>query len=62
MVSDLAIFQFQLILSDVILTPETSIFDGLFGILSDSLPDGWGRLLLNRTLSSKGISLYQITH
>ncbi|MBA3602775.1 MAG: HipA N-terminal domain-containing protein [Parachlamydiaceae bacterium] len=23
-------------------------FDGLFGVFNDSLPDGWGRLLLDR--------------
>jgi len=31
-------------------------FEGLYGVFSDSLPDGWGRLLLDRTLQSKGIS------
>ena len=25
-------------------------FDGLFGVFADSLPDNWGRLLLNRLL------------
>ena len=57
----LAISPFKLKLSDGILTPETSIFDGLFGVFNGSLPDGWGRLLLDRTLLSKGISLNQIT-
>jgi serine/threonine-protein kinase HipA len=59
--SGLDISPFKLKPTDAILTPETSIFDGLFGVFSDSLPDGWGRLLLDRTLSSKGISLNQIT-
>jgi serine/threonine-protein kinase HipA len=36
-------------------------FDGLFGVFFDSLPDGWGRLLLDRTLTAKGISLANIT-
>jgi len=36
-------------------------FDGLFGVFNDSLPDGWGRLLLERTLSSKGINIASIT-
>jgi len=57
----LEISPFKLKLSDTILTPETPIFDGLFGVFNDSLPDGWGRLLLDRTLLSKGISLNQIT-
>lgn len=29
-------------------------FEGLFGIFSDSLPDGWGRLLLDRFLRKMG--------
>ena len=27
-----------------------NISDGLFGLFADSLPDGWGRLLINRHL------------
>lgn len=34
---------------------EESFFDGLFGVFDDSLPDGWGKLLLDRHLMSKGI-------
>jgi len=30
-------------------------FDGLFGIFNDSLPDGWGHLLIDRYLVSQGI-------
>ncbi|MFO7878549.1 MAG: type II toxin-antitoxin system HipA family toxin [Bacteroidales bacterium] len=29
-------------------------FDGLFGVFNDSLPDGWGRLLIDRYLRNKG--------
>jgi serine/threonine-protein kinase HipA len=36
-------------------------FDGLFGVFFDSLPDGWGRLLLDRTLTARGISLANIS-
>jgi serine/threonine-protein kinase HipA len=36
-------------------------FDGLFGVFFDSLPDGWGRLLLDRILTARGISLANIT-
>jgi len=36
-------------------------FNGIFGVFNDSLPDGWGRLLLERTLISKGINIAQIT-
>src|ERR1700733_14208277 len=34
---------------------EDRIFDGLFGLFNDSLPDGWGRLLLDRKLMKMGI-------
>ncbi|MBR2801541.1 MAG: type II toxin-antitoxin system HipA family toxin [Erysipelotrichaceae bacterium] len=29
-------------------------FEGLFGIFADSMPDGWGRLLVDRMLRSRG--------
>lgn len=32
--------------------PTKDYFQGLFGVFADSLPDGWGRLLLNRLLRS----------
>ena len=57
----LEISPFKMKLSDGILFPETPVFDGLFGVFDDSLPDGWGRLLLDRTLLSKGMNLTQIT-
>ena len=40
---------------------EDRVFEGLFGVFGDSLPDGWGRLLLDRHLASKGISYHNIT-
>ncbi len=51
----------KLPLSDRILTPDTNIFDGLFGVFNDSLPDGWGRLLLDRKLLRQTGSYSQIT-
>ena len=33
---------------------DTAIFEGLFGVFNDSLPDGWGRLLLDRTFEKHG--------
>lgn len=42
-------------------TCQKEPFDGLFGVFNDSLPDGWGRLLLDRALSSKGINTSKIT-
>lgn len=31
------------------------IFEGLFGVFNDSLPDGWGRLLLDRAVERHGV-------
>lgn len=42
-------------------TCQKEPFDGLFGVFNDSLPDAWGRLLLDRTLSSKGTDISIIT-
>lgn len=36
--------------------PETHPFDGVFGVFQDSLPDGWGALLLNRVLKKNGVN------
>ena len=35
-------------------------FNGIFGVFDDSLPDGWGMLLLNRALEKKGLSINDI--
>ena len=37
------------------------IFDGLFGVFNDSLPDGFGRLLLDRHLRAQGIMPESLT-
>jgi serine/threonine-protein kinase HipA len=34
---------------------ELEPFDGLHGVFNDSLPDGWGRLLMDRSLSALGM-------
>lgn len=36
-------------------------FDGLFGVFADSLPEGWGKLLLDRALTAKGIDISNMT-
>jgi serine/threonine-protein kinase HipA len=40
---------------------DPTLFDGLAGVFSDSLPDGWGRLLLDRFAISQGISPAEIS-
>ena len=34
---------------------DPGLFEGLVGLFNDSLPDGWGRLLLDRVLRRKGL-------
>ena len=36
-------------------------FEGLFGVFADSLPDGWGKLLLDRSLAAQGVDINDIT-
>ena len=47
--------------SDEIITCPKEPFDGLFGVFNDSIPDGWGRLLLDRKLIEKGINPREIS-
>lgn len=47
-----SISPFSLPLKDQVFIPTKDYFQGLFGVFADSLPDGWGRLLLNRLLRS----------
>lgn len=47
---------FSLPLQKKVFIPKYDPFDGLFGVFADSLPDGWGRLLLDRFLLHKGIN------
>ncbi len=56
----LEISPFKLPLSTEIVKPDTSVFDGLFGVFHDSLPEGWGRLLIDRALTERGIFINQI--
>ena len=52
---------FKLPLRSGVIACEDNVFEGLFGIFNDSLPDGWGRLLLDRKLTNVGISPTTIT-
>lgn len=44
----------KLPLREGVFIPKYDPFDGLFGIFADSLPDGWGRLLVDRMLRRSG--------
>jgi serine/threonine-protein kinase HipA len=43
----------------VLICPD-AVFDGLYGVFNDSLPDGWGRLLLDRSVERHGINRGQL--
>jgi len=51
---------FKMKLTSEVISADRLPFDGLFGVFNDSLPDGWGRLLLDRYLSSLGIAIQEI--
>ncbi len=50
-----SISPFSLPLENKVFVPANYNFDGLFGIFADSLPDAWGRLLLDRMLQEHGM-------
>jgi len=50
-----SISPFYLPLQSGAFTARSDPFGGLFGVFSDSLPDGWGNLLLDRLLIREGI-------
>jgi serine/threonine-protein kinase HipA len=52
---------FKLPLKAGIIVCDDHVFDGLFGLFNDSLPDGWGRLLLDRKLRTLDINPNGIT-
>jgi serine/threonine-protein kinase HipA len=57
----LEISPFKLPVKTGLLEGDLSLFDGLHGVFNDSLPDGWGRLLIDRQLRSKGVEPETLT-
>lgn len=56
-----SISPFSLPLEKKVFIPKSyTPFDGLFGIFADSLPDGWGRLLVDRLLMKNKINPYEV--
>jgi serine/threonine-protein kinase HipA len=47
---------FQLPLKSEVFVAKRTPFNGCFGVFADCLPDGWGNLILDRYLKSKGIA------
>ena len=53
--SSLNISPFRLPLKPGLQSFDNSLFEGLPGVFNDSLPDGWGRLLFDRSMRAQGI-------
>lgn len=47
--------------SGVYIPRDYDPFDGLHGVFADSMPDGWGRLLVDRMLRQRGITPATVT-
>lgn len=51
-----SISPFSLPLEKKVFVPKIDPFEGLFGAFADSLPDGWGRLLVDRLMRRNGLN------
>ena len=59
--SGFAISPFSLPVEQKVFVPSSRTFHGLWGVFADSLPDAWGRLLVDRMLKSRGLSPADVT-
>ena len=50
-----SITPFSLPLEKKVFMPKVEPFEGLFGVFADSLPDGWGGLLVDRLMRKNGL-------
>ena len=55
--SGFCISPFSLPLENKVFIPRIDPFNGLFGVFADSLPDGWGRFLVDRLMLKNRIDL-----
>lgn len=56
-----AISPFSLPLEKKVYIPKIDPFEGLFGVFADSLPDGWGKLLVDRQLLKRKLNPSEIS-
>ncbi|MBO5921043.1 MAG: HipA N-terminal domain-containing protein, partial [Bacteroidaceae bacterium] len=59
--SGFSISPFELPLRSGVFVARPRPFDGGFGVFDDSLPDGWGQLILDRYLQLQGINPRTLT-
>lgn len=55
-----SISPFSLPLEKKVFIPKIDPFEGLFGVFADSLPDGWGRLLVDRLMRKNSMNPHTI--
>lgn len=56
LIDGFSISPFSLPLKKGVFTNKKRNFDGLYGVFADSLPDGWGALLMIKRLAKEGIN------
>lgn len=61
LINGVSISPFNLPLKSEVFIAKRTPFNGGFGVFDDSLPDGWGNLILDRYLRSKGIDPAKLT-
>jgi serine/threonine-protein kinase HipA len=59
--SGIEISPYKLPLKRGVFRCDDNTFDGLWGVFSDSLPDGWGRLLMDREFLKRGVKLQDVS-
>ena len=59
--SNIELSPYKLPLKSGVMVCDDTVFDGLFGVFADSLPDGWGKLLLDRYFLKEGVQYSDIT-
>lgn len=55
-----SISPFSLPLEKRVFVPKIDPLEGLFGVFADSLPDGWGRLLVDRLMRKNGLNPHTV--
>ena len=61
LLSEVSISPFNLPLKSEVFIAKRTPFYGGFGVFDDSLPDGWGNLILDRYLKKKGVNPAKLT-
>ncbi|MDR1523427.1 MAG: type II toxin-antitoxin system HipA family toxin [Endomicrobium sp.] len=56
-----SISPFKLPIEKKVFIANLEPFDGNFGVFNDSLPDGWGKMLIDRMLIKKGVNPAQVS-